>query len=171
MTGPAAKIIVFTGVAGCGKTTLGRLAAGRLNALFFDGDDFHGAGAKEKMRRGEGLTDADRLPWLHRIRERIEGCLAEDTPAVFTCSALKRKYREILVRPGEPVLLVYLKLSPEKATERLAGREDHFAGPSIAGSQFAALEEPGAEEALCLDASQPPETLVLEMLERIRKGR
>ena len=166
MPGSPPLITVITGVAGCGKTTLGRLAARHRDCPFFDGDTFHDARARAKMSRGEGLNDADRIPWLGRIRERIESFLTAGAPAVFACSALKHKYRSLLARPGEPVQLVYLRISPELAGERLAGRKDHFAGPSLAASQFADLEEPGPGEALWLDASRPPETLLHDLMQK-----
>ena len=165
------RILVFTGVAGCGKTTLGRLVAGHLGRPFYEGDDFHDPVSVAKMRRGEPLDDADRLPWLRRIRDRIESSLAGETGAVFACSALKRAYREILRRPGEPILFVYLAVSPELAAKRLASRKAHFAGPSLAQSQFAALEPPAPGEALCLEASAPPESLFRRVMERIEEER
>jgi gluconokinase len=43
---------VITGVAGSGKTTVGKLLAHDLGWPFHEGDDFHAAANVEKMRRG-----------------------------------------------------------------------------------------------------------------------
>ena len=45
-------VIVLMGVAGAGKTTVGRRLAERLNWLFCDGDGFHSAMNIDKMKRG-----------------------------------------------------------------------------------------------------------------------
>jgi carbohydrate kinase (thermoresistant glucokinase family) len=55
-----AMFIILMGVAGTGKTTVGRLLAKELGWRFYEGDDFHPAANVEKMRRGEPLTDRDR---------------------------------------------------------------------------------------------------------------
>ena len=40
--------IIFTGVAGAGKTTVGRLLAQELGWRFYEGDDFHPPANVEK---------------------------------------------------------------------------------------------------------------------------
>ena len=51
-----------------------------------------------KMRRGQALTDRDRMPWLLSLQavadRHARGCA--DGRAVIACSALKRAYRRIL---------------------------------------------------------------------------
>ena len=91
-------VIILIGVAGSGKTTVGRLLATRLGCEFHDGDDLHPTRNREKMSRGIALTDEDRSPWLHAIRDLVERCLAENRSAVIACSALKQKYRDLLDR-------------------------------------------------------------------------
>ena len=56
-----ARMIVM-GVAGSGKSTVGKALATRLDATYLDGDSLHSAENIEKMSRGIPLTDADRLP-------------------------------------------------------------------------------------------------------------
>jgi gluconokinase len=151
-------IVVVMGVAGAGKTTVGRALAARLGWPFADADAFHSAGAVAKMARGEGLTDADRAPWLGRLRALIERHLAEGRPLVLACSALKARYRRTLAREGEPVRFVWLDAPADALVERLESRPGHFAGADLLDSQLAALEPPG--NALRLDAREPPERLV-----------
>src|SRR5689334_9272653 len=85
--------IILTGVAGAGKTTIGKLLARELGWQFYEGDDFHPPQNIEKMRRGEALSDRDRLPWLDRLRDLIEQALERPEHGILACSALKRSYR------------------------------------------------------------------------------
>lgn len=57
-------VVVLMGVAGSGKTTVGRLLAQELGWPFYDADDFHPVENREKMRSGLPLSDEDRAPWL-----------------------------------------------------------------------------------------------------------
>jgi gluconokinase len=155
-------IVVLMGVAGSGKTTIGERLAQGQGWPFFDADDFHSPENKEKMRRGLGLTDADREPWLAALRARIDEFLAAGRSAVFACSALKQAYRDRL-QAGPEVRFVYLKGSFELFEGRLASRPGHYAGPSLLRSQFAALEEPVGVPTVAAD--QTPE----QMLEATRR--
>ena len=87
--------IVLVGPSGCGKTSVGRALARLRKAKFIDADDFHSPEAIEKMSRGIGLSDEDRMPWLNRLRTQIHDPLAE-TDIVLACSALKDNYRRLL---------------------------------------------------------------------------
>jgi len=75
---------------------------------------------------------------------------------VLTCSALKRRYREVL-RAALPGLgFVFLQLSPEQARERVAHRTGHFMPASLIDSQFRDLEPPTDEpRVLTVDATEP----------------
>src|SRR5512138_2398168 len=102
-------VIVVMGVSGSGKTTVAKLLAERLGWQFAEADEFHSPANVAKMRGGMPLTDEDREPWLAAIAEFIDEARASAKPAVVTCSALKRRYRDILVGPRRDVALVYLK--------------------------------------------------------------
>ena len=79
-------VVVVMGVAGAGKTTVGRLLAHELGWSFADADAYHSPDAWAKMARGEPLTDADRAPWLARLRAVISEHRATNTPLVLACS-------------------------------------------------------------------------------------
>ena len=151
------------GVAGVGKTTLGRLLAEGEGWPFFDADDFHSPASKDKMRRGQGLSDADREPWLAALRAKIDELRAAGRSGVFACSALKAAYRARL-QAGPDVRFVYLKGSFELIRARIEARADHYAGASLLRSQFDALEEPAGVPRI--DASLAPE----EMLRATRRA-
>jgi gluconokinase len=139
-------VIVVMGVSGSGKTTVGAMLAGRLRWGFAEGDDFHSPGNVAKMRGGTPLTDEDRMPWLAAIAKHIDAWRAEGRSGVVTCSALKRRYRDILIGARRDVRLVYLQGTRSLIADRMAARQGHFMPAALLDSQFAALEEPGAEE-------------------------
>lgn len=158
-------IIVLMGVTGAGKTTIGRLLAEQLGWPFYDADDFHPQSNVEKMRRGEPLTDDDRVGWLVSLEELIREKLRSETSIVLACSALKASYRSRLLIDAR-VRLVYLKGTRSLIQERVAVRRGHYMNPSLIESQFAILEEP--ERAVVLDAAGSPEDLVDEIREELK---
>ncbi|MCW2914827.1 MAG: gntK [Actinomycetia bacterium] len=159
-------IILVMGVSGSGKTTIGAMLAGRLGWEYAEADDFHPASNVEKMRAGHPLTDEDRWPWLHRISDWIAEHLATGTPAVVTCSALKKKYRDLLRRPE--VRIVYLDIDPEVLTRRMAARHGHFFPAKLLESQLRDLEPPTPDEgALCVRADGPAAEIVQKIIKEL----
>jgi gluconokinase len=157
--------IVVMGVAGCGKSSVGHALAARLGGRFIEGDAFHGAANVDKMRRGIGLVDADRWPWLDRLADELKAACERGERVVLACSALKRRYRDRL-RLGSPSAgFVFLNLSPGEAAKRVSGRSGHFMPDSLVASQFADLEAPVAEAlTLTVDATWPLDMIVDQAL-------
>lgn len=160
-------VIVLMGVAGCGKTTVGHQLAAALGWEFRDADEFHPPANVAKMSAGTPLTDADRAPWLAAIRAHLDAHLARGTGCVVTCSALKERYRAVLLGPDGParVQLVHLTGSPELLAARIGGRQGHFMKPEMLQSQLATLEPP--RDALSVDITPPPAAIVAEILRRL----
>ncbi len=153
-------ILVIMGVCGCGKTVIGRDVARRLGYNFIEGDDYHPPGNVAKMRAGTALTDDDRRPWLEALGRRIAEAQAAGEGLVVSCSALKRRYRDILRGGGVPVHFVHLAGPPELIARRMEGRSGHFMPASLIDSQFAALEPPQPDEsAETHDIALPPEVI------------
>ena len=159
-------IILLMGVAGSGKTTVGRLLASELGWRFYEGDDFHPRANIDKMQRGMPLTDTDRWPWLQALRDVIDSCLAQGTSAVMACSALKQTYRDYLIHGRDEVKLVYFKGSYDLLSQRLAQRQGHFMPKELIESQFATLEEP--QQGLLVDVAKAPEALVAVIRQALR---
>lgn len=164
MAADGVRRIVVMGVAGSGKTTVGRALARRLDTKFVDADDAHPPANIEKMRTGIPLTDADRRPWLLALRDR----LASSEALVVTCSALKREYREMLREAGA-VTVVFLDVDQATALERLNARDDHFMKAGMLQSQFDDLERPESDEhdVFAVDAAQPVATLLDLLVARL----
>jgi gluconokinase len=161
----ACVITIVMGVTGAGKTTVGSLLARQLGWEFVDGDSFHPPSNIEKMSRGIPLTDADRLPWLQVIYDAILEWRAEVRNVVLACSALKRRYRDLLLVAPD-VKLIYLKGDYELIRNRLLSRHGHFATEQLLAGQFADLEEP--DRAIVVDAGGTPEEIVSDILVRLR---
>ncbi|MDR7304335.1 gluconokinase [Haloactinomyces albus] len=157
--------VVIMGVSGCGKSTIGAALAQRLNWQHLDADDFHPQHNIDKMRAGTPLTDADRMPWLERLRDELDRRATAGEPAVLACSALKRTYRDILRGGAGAVGFVHLRANREDLVERLTGRNGHFFPAALIDSQLATLEEPDADEgALIAAATEKPERIVERVL-------
>lgn len=153
-------VVILMGVSGSGKTTIGQRLAERLDWPFADGDAFHPDANVEKMSRGEPLTDEDRWPWLHSIRDFIAERLADEKPAVVACSGLKAAYRDVLLDDNDGAELVYLRGSYDLIRQRMEARTDHFFDADLLDSQFDALEEPSPNEALIVDIDAAPDEIV-----------
>ena len=158
-------ILLLMGVSGAGKTTVGKLLAKELSWDFYDADAFHPPANVAKMSEGIPLTDADRQPWLNALRAKMEEASQQKDSAVFTSSALKASYRDILTAGDADPHFIYLKGSYDLLKERLENRAGHFFKAEMLQSQLDALEEP--EDALTLDIRLSPEALVAEIRERL----
>lgn len=156
------------GVAGSGKTTIGRSLAAELGWAYREADDFHSIANREKMGRGEPLNDTDRAPWLATIRAAMAADLAGGQPAVFTCSALKAAYRRTLLDGLTGVALVHLTGDPALLLARIQGRAGHYMKPGMLDSQLAILEPPA--DAITLDVANSPAQLVAEIKKRLGLG-
>ena len=161
-------IYVIMGVAGSGKTTIGELLAHALGIPFVEGDDLHPRANVERMAQGIPLTDEDRWPWLLAIAQRMRDAELSGTGLVVTCSALKRRYRDLLRSEGAAeARFVYLRGSQPTIAERLKRRRGHFMPASLLESQFAALEEPGADErAAVYDIRESPDAIVASLVQQ-----
>jgi carbohydrate kinase (thermoresistant glucokinase family) len=157
----SARIAVVMGVSGSGKTTIGAALAHRLGWQFQEGDALHPPENVAKMRAGIPLDDEDRAPWLRAVAAKVDEWRERGEAGIITCSALKRKYRDVIIGKRPEVRLVHLTAPPSLITERLAGRRGHFMPASLLESQLATLEPPDPDEnALTLAVDAPVETVV-----------
>ncbi|MET2825965.1 gluconokinase [Mesorhizobium shangrilense] len=162
--------IVVMGVAGCGKSIVGKGLAATLGATFIEGDRLHPPENVARMASGEPLTDTLRAGWLDAIGQQVAASVSSGLSVVATCSALKRGYRDRLRGFCRGIVFLYLEIDPATARRRVANRRGHFMPASLVDSQFAILEAPEADEAaLTLDAKRPVADIVAEAAGLLRK--
>ncbi|MDJ0703987.1 MAG: gluconokinase [Leptolyngbyaceae cyanobacterium MO_188.B28] len=154
-------IILVMGVAGSGKSTIGKLLAQQLNWIFVDADAFHPPSNLEKMSQGTPLDERDRQPWLLALRTLIDQWISSECNAVLACSALKAVHRQMLRLENEEIHLVYLSGSFELIQTRLRCRQHHFMPAALLQNQFDTLEEP--EDAVQIDISNPPADIIKQI--------
>jgi gluconokinase len=161
----APAVMIVMGVSGSGKSTIGALLARRLHWEFEDADWLHPAANVDKMHNGIPLTDDDRRPWLEAVAAWIDNTRRSREHAVVACSALKRRYRDVLIGSRADVRLIYLQGEETLIARRIATRHEHFMPRSLLHSQFEALEEPGPDEAPIIASIAPePRAIVTRIL-------
>lgn len=159
-------VLLITGVSGSGKSTIGSLLAGRLGWTYAEADAFHPDRNIAKMAAGHALDDADREPWLEAIGAWIDETTRAGRPAVVSCSALKRAYRDELCKGRPNVRLIYLDADYRLVGGRLAAREGHFFPAQLLATQFRDLERPDPDEhPLVVDVDATPEQIVDRLIE------
>jgi gluconokinase len=163
---PCALIIM--GVSGSGKTTIAEKLAEQLGWTCEDGDKYHPKSNVEKMSAGHPLTDEDRWPWLNAIADEIERVCRASGHVVFACSALKRAYRDVLLRGRDDVRVVFLNGTQKLIADRLAARKGHFMPPGLLDSQFKTLEPPGPDEnAIDVSIDAPVDAIVDDIVSKL----
>lgn len=162
-------IYIVMGVSGCGKTTIGSLLARELAIPFHDADDFHPQSNRQKMQSGFPLTDADRLPWLQRLHDLIAEAVVEQRSLVLACSALKKRYRDMLRQDHDKqVRFIHLVGSISVIAARMQQRPGHYMPPSLLASQFGDLEAP--EDAISVSIEQAPENIVAAITSQLNQN-
>ena len=161
-------LYVIMGVCGAGKSLIGASLSRQLDVAFVEGDDLHPPDNVKRMAAGIPLTDDDRYGWLLAIAARLRAAKRTGTGLVVSCSALKRKYRELLRTAGDAdVRFVYLAGSRALLSERIANRLGHFMPSSLLDSQLSILEEPSPDErAWVCDIAEAPGAIVADLVTR-----
>jgi len=166
MTPFAPESLVFMGVAGSGKSTLGAAVAAQLGRVWLEGDDFHGEANRRKMAEGQPLTDADRAAWLAALCEQLR---RQPPGAMAACSALKRAYRDQLRQASPGLRFAFLDIAKDEARRRVQTRGGHFFSASLMDSQFETLESPiGEPGVLRVDALAPLNELQVQVCDWLR---
>jgi carbohydrate kinase (thermoresistant glucokinase family) len=151
--------VLVVGLAGSGKSTVGRALAQKLGIAYIDGDQLHPSANIQKMIKGTPLNDDDRDLWVANIINALE-----HGDVVIGASLLKRGYRD-QVRANIPKVRFAQLDAPLTVLE---GRletitAENFRKPLLA-SQLAIFDALGSKEpGLILDATLE----VPELIKRI----
>lgn len=132
--------LIIMGVSGSGKTTIATALSERLGWVYAEADEFHSAENITRMSQGIALTDEDRAPWLESIARWISDKSAKGESTIVTCSALKRRYRDVLAGADGDVRFVHLLGDLEIIRSRMTTRIGHFMPESLLPSQVSTLE-------------------------------
>jgi gluconokinase len=161
-------LYVIMGVCGSGKSLIGAQLARELDIEFVEGDALHPPDNVKRMAAGIPLTDDDRHGWLIAIAAQLREAKRAGIGLVISCSALKRRYRDLLRSAGDAdVRFVHLAGSRALIEERMAKRRGHFMPPSLLESQLSILEEPSPDErAWVCDISETPHAIVADLVTR-----
>ena len=162
--------IMIMGIMASGKSRIGAQIAARRDGRFIEGDDWHPDSNVAKMQAGVPLTDEDRMPWLDRLAAEVKRAAQGGQQVVFSCSALKRVYRDRLRAARPELIVICLTLDAETAARRSSGRSDHFMPAALVDSQLAALELPVDEARTALvDATGSFEQVLEDTLQALQR--
>ena len=150
-------VIYIMGVAGSGKTTIGKLLSAKTGLPFFDADDFHPVANKAKMKAAQPLTDEDRQEWLAMLN-KVAAEQSGLEGAIIACSSLKEKYRVILSSGIARPNWVFLQGNYRLIRERMENRDGHFMPEQLLQSQFDSLEIPAS--AFTVDIENEPVVII-----------
>ena len=157
--------IVVMGVSGSGKSTLGPALARELEVPFLDGDALHSSDNVAKMAAGHALDDADREPWLRLVGRWLAGVDA----GVIACSALRRRYRDLIRAESPDAFFVHLSADPQLIIGRQRRRVGHFMSPELMTSQLETLEPLQPDErGVVVDVSGSPDDALAQALASVR---
>ncbi|CCG83538.1 Thermoresistant gluconokinase [Taphrina deformans PYCC 5710] len=145
-------IFVISGPSGCGKTTISQKISDIEQFKVIEGDELHPPANIEKMSNGQPLDDEDRWGWLNDVKDKAVE-LAQEKGAlgvVITCSALKKKYRDILKDANKAdnveLFFIFLNVGKDELVRRMETRVGHYMKRSMLESQLHDLELPREDE-------------------------
>ncbi|MDP5308684.1 gluconokinase [Paracoccus spongiarum] len=164
---PLRPCVMVMGPSGVGKSTFAEALAVALEADFIEGDDHHPPANRAAMAAGTPLTDAMRAPWLAALAAAVRAARSRRA-VVFSCSALKRSYRDSLREGIGPLRIVSLT-APAGLIRTRMGQRRHFMPSALLDSQIETLQPPEADEAaITLDMSRSLAEVLHEAVAQLR---
>lgn len=163
---PSRLCVLVMGPSGVGKSTFAQALAEAIGANFIEGDDYHTPENRAAMSAGRPLTDEMRLPWLIALADAVRHS-RDKQDTIFTCSALKRRYRDLLHEGIGEMRLLCLSAPRDLIRQRMMARK-HFMPAELLDSQIETLEAPAPDEqAIMLEMSEGLDANVARALKLI----
>lgn len=161
------NLVVITGVSGSGKSTIAKSVATKLGYVYMEADEFHARTAKEKMAKGEALTDKEREPWIARMKAHLSMLEANQQNVVLAYSGLKQAHRAQLNQLPFELTFFHLTISKSVLEARLENRTNHFFDKALLESQLDSFEPYGELEVQLLDGELAVSTLTENIVSRV----
>ena len=155
-------IIFIWGLPGAGKSTIGKTVSKRLNMPFYEMDDYLPKLFKEKMEKGELITDEDRNSFFANFTNILK---EKDGDIVVSGYVAKKKHRDLLSELGD---LTFFELDvPENVLrERLKARKEHFFKEETLKKVLLNYEQ--LTDSIKIDASKDIENVVKQIVNSIK---
>lgn len=135
------------------------------------------------MKSGFPLSDSDRIPWLESLSDAIKENIEHGHNVTLSCSALQKRYREILrsadcdYKPGNyslcKVKFVCLEAPVEilmKRMERRSEEGSHFMPSCLLQSQLDLLQLEKDEAIIRVDATMGLESISEFIIDLLNKN-
>jgi gluconokinase len=156
------------GVAGSGKTTIGKRLAERLAYTFIDADDFHDSEAVAHMRSGVPLSDEMRDAWIERVAAALEDHQRQRINCVLAFSGLRTRHRRRLMQLGFDTSAFLLSGSQSLLAQRIGGRRDHFMPATQLPRQLATMEALQDDEGIeSIDIDAEPDAIAAALASKL----
>ena len=128
----APPVLFFFGLAGAGKTHVGRLASRLSGRFFYDADDDLSAEMRLALTEQRPFTEAMRDEFFPRVAQEILSLQRQHVGLVVTQGVYKQRHRDYLRTrvPGMEMLCV--SCSPAVLRQRLALRQQGISSSSAA---------------------------------------
>ena len=139
---PAAPpVLFFFGLAGAGKTHVGRLVSQRTGRFFYDADDDISDEMRQALADQRPFTEAMREEFFPRVVERIKALQQQYTTIVVTQGVYKQRHRDYLIRQIPDIEMLCVTCSQAVLQQRLAARAQGIS-PDSAAALLADFEPP-----------------------------
>ena len=132
-------LFCLVGPAASGKRSVAKKIRKNLNFNHVEGDSFHSLKNINLMKKGIKLKSSDRYPWLNKINKNLKSRTKSKTNFIISCSALKKRYRDILSKNLKNTYFFYLRCKKSVLTKRAKSRK-HFFPLSLLNDQVLSFE-------------------------------
>ncbi|MCK5107802.1 MAG: AAA family ATPase [Nanoarchaeota archaeon] len=154
------------GLPGSGKTTIGKLLANKLNFSFYDLDDSISDSFKERMEKGELVTENERDEFFQQFSLKLKELLKKDN-YVISGHVAKEEHRILIQESCNDMVFIWLDVPIEELQNRLKKRKSHFFGESLL-QKIIKIQEPIKKDCIFIDATKEKNQVIQDILLHIK---